>query len=253
MYWTTDLHTEFYSNIQFEELLGKMSGKKIVITGDIDSNNLFQTMKKMLEVADVYFVCGNHDYYGKYLSDFNYEMRQDFPSNYLEAFDGIETENEYLIGGDGWYDGVAGEYNSRFSLYDFNAIPNFIGFSRSEIFRKMYRQAKVSNDGIIFKLESALKKYDNIILATHVPPFIENSTFGKKQSSLESLPFFCNKTLGRSLIDIMDKFTNKKLTVLCGHTHDFSRNIYGHNKNIRCVTKKAEYGVIDDFIDLEYL
>jgi len=53
----------------------------------------------------------------------------------------------------------------------------------------------------------------------HVPPFRNACWHEGKISDDEYLPHFACKAVGDVLVDVMKKYPEGKLTVLCGHTY----------------------------------
>lgn len=243
MYWTTDVHIEFLSDKKKEMLYEKMVNKTVLITGDIAVS--YAVIKILHEIESIasklYFVLGNHDFYGSSIDDVKSLVSKEFPNSYLTTLEGVKIGEKLLIGSDGWYDGKIGSYNIATEITDFTVINDFMGLTKAAIFTKMAKLAEIANKSLITKLVIGLQTYDEIILATHVPPFKGNSTYEGVISSNAFLPFFCNFSLGEMLKETMSQCPDKKLTVLSGHTHDCSKYVYG---NILSITKLAEYGTI---------
>jgi Icc-related predicted phosphoesterase len=68
-------------------------------------------------------------------------------------------------------------------------------------------------------LSKALEISQTVILLTHVPPFREACWHEGKISGPDHLPHFACKVVGDAILDIMKEHLDKKLIVLCGHTH----------------------------------
>ena len=65
----------------------------------------------------------------------------------------------------------------------------------------------------------ALRKFENILLLTHVPPFKDACRYGDGISDDFYLPHFGCMAVGEILIRIMRDHPKHNMTVLCGHTH----------------------------------
>ena len=71
-----------------------------------------------------------------------------------------------------------------------------------------------------------------------MPPLPEAAWHKGMASDAEYLPHFCNPTLGRILREACGKFSDTRLTVLCGHTH--GEGVYREG-NMTVLTGGAEY------------
>lgn len=69
------------------------------------------------------------------------------------------------------------------------------------------------------RLPQALSEFQHVIFATHVPPFREACWHRGKISDDDWLPHFTCKAVGDVLLEIMKENPDRKLIVLCGHTH----------------------------------
>lgn len=68
-------------------------------------------------------------------------------------------------------------------------------------------------------LPEALQKYQQIIVLTHVPPFLEARWHEGAISSADYLPHFASFVTGDRLLRAMSSNRRRKMLVLCGHTH----------------------------------
>lgn len=69
------------------------------------------------------------------------------------------------------------------------------------------------------RLPAALDPFEELILLTHVPPFREAAWHEGKVSNDDWLPFMASKPMGDVLKDALAARPDRKVTVLCGHTH----------------------------------
>ena len=74
----------------------------------------------------------------------------------------------------------------------------------------------------------------------HVPPFRESCWHEGRVSDDEYLPHFSCKAVGEVLLRCMRARPDRKLTVLCGHTH--GRGSVDMLPNLSVVTGGADYG-----------
>ncbi len=249
--WITDPHINHVTiekqNLVLNDIL-KENPSHIFLTGDIENNRNLNFLLSLSKIAKVYFILGNHDFYGNSFNLTNKKFKRFANKNkdvyYLTNLPSIElTKKTCVVGHDGWYDLLNGDFwNTRVYLNDFNFINDLKYHSKPELFdliqiinKKFIKQAK-------YHLENALKKYDKIFFLTHVPPFKEASFYLGKPTSEYYLPFFSCKTMGEMILDVMKNYKNKKLIILCGHTHH--EGFYKPNENIIVDVGKCRYGEI---------
>jgi hypothetical protein len=201
----------------------------VVVTGDISNGKHLST--HLRELADackprpVYFVCGNHDYFG---SSFE-RVRQDLGiicaklSNLHHLGHGEIIplgDHEALIGHGGWADGRAGHGSaSRVHNPDFYGIEDFRGMGTDACFQKMKKLGRESGEYFRMILPYALTCYRHIWIATHVPPFTQAVLWNGKQSSYKFQPHYTNVSVGYVLWQMSKAFPRSTMTVLSGHTH----------------------------------
>ena len=87
-----------------------------------------------------------------------------------------------------------------------------------------------------------VKVYKHIIVLTHVPPFKEACWHEGKISDKEWLPHFTCKAMGDVIQHSLEAQPNRKIRVLCGHTHRSGKASIMDNLTV--LTKGAEYGEI---------
>jgi hypothetical protein len=75
---------------------------------------------------------------------------------------------------------------------------------------------------------------------THVPPFREACWYEGRISDDNWLPYFTCKAMGDVLTRVMRERPQKRMTVLCGHTHGAGEADILPNLHVR--TGGAEYG-----------
>lgn len=86
-------------------------------------------------------------------------------------------------------------------------------------------------------------------MITHVPPWLQCSTYNGCVSDCEWSPHFVCKKMGEEISKFMSS-CDGKLTVLCGHCHGYSDiNI---SDNIRVITGSADYGspIVNDIFEI---
>ncbi len=139
--WMTDIHLEFLRDHEAIRFVGEFADQKLdglFLTGDIYTATRLEFHLRLFEErcqTSVYFVLGNHDYYGgsietvlKMADSFN---RSSF-LHWLPATGLVELSKDTCLVGDGsWADGRLGDYaGSRVLLNDYLKIQNFVQAGR---------------------------------------------------------------------------------------------------------------------------
>lgn len=253
----SDLHLNFLSderrNKFYENLLLQAkNAESIIITGDIsDGTKLLEHLRELAtyigKFVDINFVLGNHDYYGKSIKNLRSEVSKIENLTFLTELAEPKKLNEttLLIGHDGWYDGLYGDWFSTKTvemLGDYQYICDFKPFifkrdKLNELLKYYASQAAIKVENLLGKEKN--KKY---IFCTHVPPFPENSLYKGKIANDSWLPCFTSKLLGDALLDAASDAANNNSTidVFCGHSHHFAD--YSPVPNIlRVRTSHAKY------------
>lgn len=250
--WVTDPHMESVdeeSLTSFWKSIVRQQNDAVFITGDISTNRYIEEHLGLIDSIlkiPIYFVLGNHDAYGSSLGDARIKIsRLVAQSRFLHwvTEEGIIelTDKTCLIGHDGWYDGRNGDYwHSNVILTDFTLLREFKWQNRDIRLETMRRLADEGVSHFRRYLTKALIKYNHVIIMTHVPPFREVAYHDGEPSDEYSLPFFTCQAAGELFLKVMRKNPDKRLTVLCGHTH--SRREYSPIPNINVLCGRAEYG-----------
>ena len=233
--WATDIHLDFLKDdnrriIQFGEGLVKDSPTGIFLTGDLSvAARLPFHLGALEQIAKrpIYFVLGNHDYYGARIEDVRKRMRALTNASpflrYLPTIPYVAlTPTTAVLGHDGWYDAIYGEWkNSSFNMTDWTAIHDFIEVNgaKSTI---VGLARKLAHEGVLHVQESikqAVRYHRNIIILTHYPPWAQAHQHEGKQGDWNAAPWFTSKMMGDMLLDAAKAYPQVKFTVLAGHTH----------------------------------
>lgn len=229
--WLTDVHLNFVTRRAVEELLALVASHDpdaVVLTGDIAEAQSFRGM--LLRMAEawqrpIYFVLGNHDFYFGTIEGAR-EMarlacRQSPWLHWLSEMDAVAlSPRTALVGHDGWADGRVGDHaRSRVRLSDFQLIGELIGLSGLRQFRKLNELGDEARAHFDRVLPPAVERYEQVIVATHVPPFREATWHRGKISEPDWLPFFSCQASGEAIRAAFETRPACTGLVLCGHTH----------------------------------
>ncbi len=229
--WTNDIHLNFVSTeriIQFVTDIQKHEPDMILIGGDIGEAGsvakYLKTLGKALELP-IYFVLGNHDYYGgsiKIVRQAAIELTKSVEHLHWLPDTGIVelSDSTALIGHGCWADAYDGNFlKSTVGLNDYLYISELQPFTGTLLQFKLHQLGDESAEYVRNILIEAFKRYDSVYLLTHVPPFRESCVHKGHFADDNWAPHFVCKAVGDVLLDIMRDRQNKKLIVLSGHCH----------------------------------
>ena len=247
--WMTDIHLNFLDDYNIEMFLKSINQNDfdyLTISGDIsDAIRLIKHLEfieKWIK-KPVYFVLGNHDFYHGSFEDIDEKVRKfckDKNLIYLTN-NGIFklSKNTGLIGHNGWADGGYGDYlNSRIDLNDYYKIHDLIGLNKMERLTIMNKMGKTSSRYLSKMIENGFEQFNNLILVTHVSPFKEACYYKNQISGEDYLPYYSCKSVGDMIKREMKKRPDKKIMILCGHTHFAFEKEFG---NISIKVGQSEY------------
>lgn len=247
--WVTDLHFELASeqNIdKFYTQLSKENPTALIISGDIGENGLFlEHLEQMQETinAPVYFVLGNHDFYGCWIASTHEKVAQLLLNNdklhYLTTGEIVPINKQWaLVGHDGWADGGYGNFiESKVELRDFHCIEDLRYLTPKERLEKVQGLGRIAADELKRTVEAAFCKFDCVLINTHTPPFIENAFDQAKDRDSDWTPHLTCYSIGQMLMELMQQNPNKKVTVLCGHSHEGT--YYSPLENLEVISGKV--------------
>lgn len=263
--WVTDPHLNFARHDVWEAWIHSMrlmAGDCLLITGDIsESEDVVWQLQRIEELLSlpVYFVLGNHDYYGSRVETVRNEMRAlnlDRPRCvYLHHGNVVPLDHDWaLVGNDGWADAGYGDaLSSPVRLNDFRRINDYMGGDLSNDLAIMKDLAQKCAVELRVTLENACQQFQRILIATHIPPFREACWYEGKITDDNWAPYFVSRVMGEVLLEFAEQYHRHVFHVLCGHTHHVGRARM--RENLTVWTGGAEYGrpSIQDIIDTQFL
>src|SRR5574337_195047 len=258
---------------RFCEQVRSHSPEAVIITGDISEAPYIDIhlawLSKYLAPLPIYFVLGNHDYYGGSIAKVR-DFAKQFDGtkagenlHWLNVCDVVKlTDKTVLVGHDGWYDGqyanwfapgvvIMNDYYSIAELRDVYAVSQTSmveGDPRVKTFAVMQRLANDCAFHIRNVLPKACGMAKNVVFATHVPPFRENSVYNGRISDYRWLPNFSSKLAGDALLDVGKSHPDNSFTVLCGHSHGKAE--YHPLPNMVSHTRFSEYKYPEQSIEV---
>lgn len=250
--WLTDIHLNFVEPAGFDRLLVEIrqaDPEGVLISGDIaEADTLIEELGRLVAAltCPIHFVLGNHDFYRGWIAPVRLEAAQLARENrrltYLTAAGVMPlSDRTALVGHDGWGDGGYGDaVGTQVLLNDFWLIGDFRGLDRDarlDRLRSLGQEAARHLDRV---LPEALLSFEQVIVLTHVPPFRESCWHEGRHSSEDYLPFFACRATGAALLAAAERFPDRRLLVLCGHTH--GRGEVQVRPNLTVWTGGAEYG-----------
>lgn len=256
--WITDPHLNFLNTQELNEFIESVrvvQPDALAITGDIAEAPNVRTYLMLLETrlgVPVYFVFGNHDFYNGSIAEvrkWGKEITHGKHKLFWMPAEGVVelTSTTALVGVDGWGDGHFGKPNdSNVFLHDWMAIRELLlPRCQSRDTHISYRVPMLNRLGeeeassLRPQLEQALLQYEHVYIITHVPPWKESTWHQGKHSDDDWLPWFSCKAVGEVIVELAEKFPDKKVTVLCGHTH--GRGVSHIRDNVVAYTGGAKY------------
>lgn len=250
--WLTDIHLNFLHADEVEAFIQHVAETPcdgILLTGDIGESPDVLLFLNRLDIAlqrPIYFVLGNHDFYRGSIVGVRAkvdELCKACPNLKWMNRETVNplTDKTCIVGHDGWGDGRYGNYWSlEVLLNDWALIQEFRGLDDQKRLAKLHELGDEAGGHLRKTLPEALDRFEQVIVATHVPPFRESCWHQGQISNDEWLPHFSCKAVGDVLVDAMQRSPDRQMTVYCGHTH--SSGVALLLPNLKVYTGGAEYG-----------
>ncbi len=250
--WLTDIHLDFLQLESIQEFCYaalEADPDVFLIGGDISIAPMLHTHLRIIEhywKRPVYFVLGNHDYYRGSIDG----LRRELPA-FLQEHDNLKwlplegvvelSPDVALIGHGLWADGRLGAGSaSQILLNDYALIEELTGLGQKELFKRLYALGDRAVAEFEPLLRRALAEYKHVYALVHVPPFQESAWYNHHISDEQYLPHFACHAVGEMIRDVMRDYSEKRLTILCGHTHGAGESRIADNIFVK--TGGARYG-----------
>ena len=259
--WATDIHLDSVGPERLVEFLHAIQSSPcdgVLLSGDM--SNAVGLEADLTMIGDsldkpVYFVLGNHDYYGGSIAGVRRIARNLTSSRmkWVAGGDGLElVPGVGLVGNGGWGDAQFGNCeNTPVMLTDYFVIAELVDVydknnddmtlrTQPALKEKLRELGREAAKDLRPQLMAAADRFPQVIVLTHVPPFREAAWHESAPSREDWLPGFSCKAVGEELVRVAEAHADTSFTVLCGHTHGggFARIL----PNLVVHTQAAEYG-----------
>jgi hypothetical protein len=219
----------------------------MVITGDVTSGRELQLLGELATdyAKPIYFVLGNHDYWGGSFASVKTEVRNwcNRKANLIWLDDSPPirlSPGVQLCGVGGWYDAQLGDpTGSDFIMNDWLKIddlrPHYYQGTLIDKCRDLGLSAAMEATGKLLSTDAS-----HVLFATHVPPFEESAWHEGQPSGPTYVPWYTAKALGFALNRFAEQRPQGTLTTLCGHVHSCST--FRARSNHLVLTGSSDYG-----------
>lgn len=231
--WSSDIHLDRMDESEireFKDYLLELKPDGLILAGDIaEADSAAGFLKDFQEtlLCPVYFVLGNHDFWGDSFANVRSRMRafvrEHSNIHWLSESGVISIGDETaLVGHEGWADARYAPVPPAGPVpRDFMKIEDLKPLSRSQFESTLNRLGDEAAAYLGKVLPAALSSHQKVYLVTHVPPFAEASLDRSRRTCTdEQLPFYSCKAVGDLLLEVMKANPDRRLTVLSGHTHE---------------------------------
>lgn len=229
--WATDIHLDFATPSRIDWLCERLAADGpdgVVLSGDLSNAEALVEHLALLAdrlVRPIYFVLGNHDFYGDHIAAVRERMRALTASSswlrWLPACGVVDVGDGWaVIGHDGWGDGRAGDVaRSTVQLNDWRLIRDLAGLPRAARVEALRALGDESAAFLRELLPAALDRAEKVLVVTHVPPFPDACWHEGQRSDDNWLPWFTNVAAGEVLRAALEARPDRRALVVCGHTH----------------------------------
>jgi len=223
--WATDVHLTFVDEAVAAGLCDGMradGAEALLLTGDIAEGRDVRRWLDLLAARldrPVYFVLGNHDYYGSSIEAVRAGMRALADPRLVW----LPAAGVVPLGPDLALDELKAVWPDKAALA---ARLAELGDAEAAALRPL--------------LAEALDRSRRVLVATHVPPFRGACWHQGELSNDDWLPGFTCHAVGEVLRGLAAARPDREVTVLCGHTH--GEGTHQALPNLLVRTGGAEYG-----------
>lgn len=250
--WLTDIHLNFVRRHEREAFLTSVAAATpdaVLVGGDISESH--DVIRFLTQIDDalgcpVYFVLGNHDFYYSSIAKIRSDVAKLCSERprlvYLSDTGFVQLAPDVgLVGHDGWADARLGDYErSYIMMNDYKLIAELADCGKRERWPRLQALGDEAAAHVARVLPAALDMFPQVFLLTHVPPMREACWHEGRLSDDEWSPHFTCKAMGDAILAIMEARPDRRLVVLCGHTHGAGE--VWPLPNVQVLTGGAVYG-----------
>jgi predicted phosphohydrolase len=252
--WLSDIHLDRATPDRIERFidqLRKTRADAAILTGDTaHAVRLVTDLQRVAEALDgpLWFVLGNHDHYGSSVGavrDAVLALGQTTPNAGWLPPAGVVTlpDKRALVGVDGWADGRHGSPLTTPVLLNDDHLIAELARQDSRRARLVVRRTLADADAV--RLATLLDRaasagHRSILVATHVPPFVEALPPGSRVAHPDWYPVLVSGATGRVLKQFAARHPTIDIEVLAGHSHRHSDTRLAPNLRVRVA--EARYG-----------
>lgn len=231
--WISDCHLDRAAPDAVESFLDTLRSfapESVILTGDVsNASRLVADLERIADAAraPLHFVLGNHDYYGSSIGAVRdavlalAERRTDIRWLPPAGPQRLNPET-LLVGVDGWADGRHGDpLRTPLILNDDRLIAEVAaqrGRTAKLVVKRILADADASRLATLLgrASDAAARR---IVVATHVPPFVEALAPGSRESHPDWHPLLVSGATGTVLRAFANAHPTIELEVLAGHAH----------------------------------
>lgn len=230
--WASDLHLDHADDGTIDSLhaaLRRGPSVPVILTGDLSTApRLVADLLDLAAAADapLWYVLGNHDHYHGSVGavrDAVIALGETHPSiQWLPPAGVVALDAETaLVGIDGWADGRAGHPLTTPLVLNDDRLIAEVAAQSDRLSKLAVKRALADADAgrLATLLERAAPEYRRIVVATHVPPFVEALPANGRLSRPEWHPLLVAGATGTTLRQFAVAHPEHQLTVLAGHSH----------------------------------
>jgi len=227
--WFAALRLDKLSTTELLQLCKKVQDTEasaILLTGNVSASGKAAEDLLMLELytnIPVYYVMGTTDYEKKSVKKTRTAATMSSSDKicWLQSRELIELNScTALIGVDSWGDMALGAGDTtEYILATHRQIEDLRHLNTKGMFKCLQDLATQDVKMARELLTTALKKYEKVIFATGIPPFIENTLKDGAKPNDHMLPFCVCKSMGDMLLEVMKEHSKQQLIVAAGLVH----------------------------------
>jgi len=255
--WLSDLHLDRATPAgwaRFLKTIRENGPNTAILTGDTShAKRLVADLERLSgELGGaLHFVLGNHDHYGGSVGEVRDAVialgRREPRLAWLPPAGVVElSDGRALVGVDGWADGRLGDpLTTPIVLNDDRLIAELAGHDDRRA-RIVVRRTLADADAnrLATLLRRAIEAgHREIVVATHVPPFVESLPAGSRIADPAWYPLLVSAATGQVLQTFAERHPEVRLDVLAGHSHRASDVLIQPNLRVRVAP--ARYGAPD--------